>query len=162
MMKTSDKFLVGMVIGIVLLVIVALVVTLTRQETTYQSDETPEGVVQNYILALQKRDDEKAYGYISPKLKGYPPTLDHFIEDIDNRCWDCDNITGSTFSVEPARIHVNQARVTVEESWLGNDLLGGQNYDTYDVTLIKIKGEWKIADFPNYFPYCWGWDQGCD
>ena len=53
-MKTTDKILIGIVAGIILLIIVALVVTLSRPEPTYQPEDTPEGIAHNYLLALQK------------------------------------------------------------------------------------------------------------
>ena len=48
------------------LVVVALAVFFTRQDTqTYVSDETPEGVVHNYVVAVLNKEYEKAYGYLA-------------------------------------------------------------------------------------------------
>jgi hypothetical protein len=74
-MKSTDKFLIGIVVGIVLLVVAAFVITLARPEPTYQVEGTPESVAHNYLLALQKEDYQRAYGYLSPTLKGYPVRL---------------------------------------------------------------------------------------
>ena len=41
-MKSTDKFLIGIVVAIVLLIIAALAVTLTQPEPTYLAEDTPE------------------------------------------------------------------------------------------------------------------------
>jgi len=55
-MKSSDRFLIVIIIGIVLLAGGAFALTLTRPEPTYRSEDTPEGVATNYLLALLKRE----------------------------------------------------------------------------------------------------------
>ena len=53
----QDRFLIGILIGIVILVVAALTVFFTRKDNLiYVTEETPEGVVQNYVVALHKRD----------------------------------------------------------------------------------------------------------
>ena len=53
----QDRFLTGILIGIVVLVVVALAVFFTRKDNlNYVSDDTPAGVVQNYVVAVHKRD----------------------------------------------------------------------------------------------------------
>lgn len=64
-MKNTDKMLIAIVIGIVLLVVIALAITLTRPEPTYQAEDNPEGITHNYLLALQKKDYERAYVLLS-------------------------------------------------------------------------------------------------
>jgi len=46
-MKITDKFLIGSVAGVILLVSVAFAVAFLRPKPTYQSDDTPEGVAHN-------------------------------------------------------------------------------------------------------------------
>ena len=73
----QDRFLTGILVGIGLLVVVALVVFFTRKNSqTYVPDDTPEGVVHNYVLAVLDKDYEKAYGYLA-ELK-YKPTYEEF------------------------------------------------------------------------------------
>ena len=62
----QDRFLIGILVGIGVLVVLALGLFFTRQDTQeYQTDDTPEGVVHNYVLALYRGDHEKAYGYLA-------------------------------------------------------------------------------------------------
>ena len=62
----QDRFLTGILIGIAVLIVVALTVFFSRKDNlNYVADDTPEGVVQNYVVALHKRDFDKAYGYLA-------------------------------------------------------------------------------------------------
>ena len=73
----QDRFLTGILIGIGVLVVAALAVFFTRQDTqTYIAEDIPEGVVHNYFLALINKDYEKAYGYLADLE--YKPTYEEF------------------------------------------------------------------------------------
>jgi hypothetical protein len=62
----QDRFLTGILIGIAVLVVIALVVFFLRQNSqSYISEESPEGVVHNYVLAVLNDDYEKAYDYLA-------------------------------------------------------------------------------------------------
>ena len=62
----QDRFLVGILIGIGVLIVAALVVFFTRSDTqTYVSDDTPEGVTHNYVVAILNKDYEKAHTYLA-------------------------------------------------------------------------------------------------
>jgi len=77
-MKNTDKFLVGIVVGVVVLVATAFAVALLRPKPTYQLEDTPKGVAHNYLLALQQEDYKRAYGYLSPTIEGYPTSAEAF------------------------------------------------------------------------------------
>src|SRR3972149_5217748 len=62
----QDRFLIGILIGIGVLILLALVLFFTRQENRdYVADNTPDGVVHNYVLAVLNKDYQKAYGYLA-------------------------------------------------------------------------------------------------
>src|SRR3990172_7942266 len=84
-MKNSDRILFAIVAGVIVLVVVAFVVAFTRPEPAYQSEDSPEGITHNYLLALQQEDYERAYGYLSSELPHYPRDLDKFIADIETQ-----------------------------------------------------------------------------
>ena len=49
----QDRFLTGILIGIAVLVVIALAVFFLRQDNlVYAAEDTPAGVVQNYVVAL--------------------------------------------------------------------------------------------------------------
>jgi len=163
-MKTTDKFLIGIVAGIVLLVVVAFVVTLTKPEPTYGEEDFPEGVVHNYLVALKLKEYERAYGYLSPLIKGYPATsarmTAHILKNKSRFRLDQD----VTLSVESADILGSNATVEVRESrFTGGDLFdSGQSTRVFEMDLILVDGEWKIEYSPSYFAWCWSREKGCD
>ena len=81
----DDKFLIGIIIGIVLLIVIALATVLARKPEAedYVVDTTPDGVVHNYFLAIQRKDFERAYNYLADDLKS-KPDLDEFIREMGN------------------------------------------------------------------------------
>jgi hypothetical protein len=83
----QDRFLTGILIGIGLLVVVALAVFFTRKDTqTYVSDETPEGVVHNYVVAVLNKEYEKAYSYLADldNKPTYEEFRDSFLKGMVN------------------------------------------------------------------------------
>ena len=162
-MKSTDKFLIGIVAGIVLLIVAAFVVTLTRPEPTYQAEDTPEGVAHNYLLALQKEDFERAYGYLSPTLEGYPASAEKFAEHVQDYSWRFRLDVDTTLAVESARVTGNRAVVKVRESRFdGGDLFdSSQSTNVFKMELQLESGEWKIVDADYYFAWCWERDEGC-
>lgn len=164
-MKGTDKFLIGIVAGISLLVIVALVVTLSKPEETYQNENTPESVVHDYLLALQKEDYAKAYSFLAKTLSGYPRTEGKFATDVDTYNWNFYSIENNSFSIDSreVRIYGDNATVVVGATSLGGRSLvdSRQNYRTFEVFLKQVKEEWKITNSDQYFAYCWRNPEGC-
>jgi hypothetical protein len=67
--KSSKRWLIifGAAIGLLVIVAIVLVFTMSRQEgAPLLSENTPEGVVQRYLLALQDKEYMTAYSYLSP------------------------------------------------------------------------------------------------
>ena len=162
-MKNTDKFLIGIIVGIVALVIAAFVVTLTRPEPTYQAEDTPEGVVHNYLLALQKEDYERAYGVLSPALDGYPTSVDEFAEAVTDYSWQFRLDADTTLAVESARAVGSRTVVQVRESrFYGGSLIGNsQSVTMFDIKLEFEDGAWTIVDADYYFARCWKSAKGC-
>lgn len=162
-MKSTDKFLIGIVAAIVLLIIVALAVTLTRPEPTYQAEDTPEGVAHNYLMALNKEEYERAYGYLSPVLAGYPASAGKFVEHVHDYSWSFRLNMDTTLSVESTKVTGSQGIVRVRESsFRGGDLFdSGQSTRVFKVELRLEDDEWKIVDADYYFAWCWRQEAGC-
>jgi hypothetical protein len=161
-MKTTDKVLIGIVVGIVLLIVVALALTLTQP--TYQAENTPKGVAHDYLLALQKEEYERAYGYLSPALEGYPASVEEFVEHIHDYPSRFRLGTDTTLSVGLARITGNSATVTVRKSrFRGGDLFDSrQSTSVFKMELDLKDSEWKIVDSSGYFARCWNQEKGCE
>ncbi len=166
-MKGTDKFLLGIVVGVILLVIVAVAAVMTRPAASYKEENTAEGVVNNYLLALQRRDYARAYSYLSPSLKTYPATLDRFIETLrGNRFAFPNEDDASTLEIDSSRTlgtDADSARVAVRETHFYNGGLfgGGQESSHFFVELQRENGAWKIYGSNRYFLSCWTTSTGC-
>jgi len=163
--KNTDKFLVGIVAGIVVLVVVALLLTLTRPGESYRADDTPEGVVHNYLLALQKGDYERAYSYLSPNiLAGLPETVEEFTDDIQNAEWEFRFDQDSSLTVQSTQmLSSTRENVEVHET---NASMGGlfdssPYTNSFKMRLILNDGQWRIYDGDRYFLWCWREIRGC-
>jgi len=156
-MKGIDKLLVAILGGIVALIVVGLAVLFligTRSETVL-SEDTPEGVVQRFVLALEKRDADAAYNYLSgavksrwsldefrsavamgPQMFGPSPSGERSSRAVLNKV----TVSGDTANV----------LVTISTGAAGGPL----TYDEYTrdelFTLRHEGGQWKIESFPEY------------
>ena len=148
-MTGSDKYLIGIVAGIALLVIVALAVVLSRPE--------PDAVVHNYLLALRTDDFQRAYESLSPTLAGYPDNLDTFIEDVEDRGYYFRLDSDVALNVESAKISADTATVEVLETraFDGGPMDNGQRYREFDMKLRQHNGSWKLVDGDSYWYSCW-------
>ncbi len=158
-MQSSTKFLLGIVIGIVLLVIVTFTVVMMRPEPTYQDDTTPEGAAHNYLLAIQNGDYERAYSYI-PEAYQFPENADQMGYDIEQRTWQFDTGSDISLSVESSRMRGDEkAAVTIRKTTFHNSGLMGSSQSTRTFTLDMVleDGVWKVSDGENFwYSNCWG------
>ncbi|CAN5517910.1 hypothetical protein BH10CHL1_BH10CHL1_18820 [soil metagenome] len=156
-----DKFT-WTVIGVVLLLLVAAVVTvnLNRDQAgnppAYLSDDSPITPVHNAFLALQKTDINTARAQYSARVlkdlddnKGYSPFSNSSY--INNQTARRLRIIKSDLSTtDPNRATV----VVVVDSYSSGGLFGGSN--TYSsqrvVEVVREDNHWKI-DTPEFFDY---------
>ena len=160
-MQSSTKFLLGIVIGIVLLVIVAFSVVLLRPEPTYQDDTTPNGAAHNYLLAIQNKDYERAFTYI-PEEYRYPEDADDMAIDIRKNSWGFDTDNDFSLAVESTQMRSDdKAVVTIRKTTFYNNGLMGSNQSsrTFTLDMILENGVWKVSDGDSYWSSCWGYSQ---
>lgn len=144
----KDKFLIGLLIGIGVIIIAAVGLFLARRGGGgYVTDDTPEGVVRNYIIALQKGDLDRAYGYL---LEGeQKPTQANFALYVNqNKDW----ILEQAVNLQPASIQGTSARVMLNFSAAGLDS-GGRGGE--EAVLSLQDGQWKLVSVP--YPF-WSYD----
>lgn len=148
----QDRFLIGILIGIALLVLIAVGLFLARGgEQDYGLDDTPQGVVRNYVLALEKGDFQRAYSYLYDAPD--KPDFDQFRQSFLTRRLDT---TSAALQIGQVREAGNQ--VTVELVVIRGG--SGPFNDVYrenNSALLELDsaGAWKIVNLP--FPY-WNWD----
>jgi len=148
----QDKFLIGILAFIGLLVAVALTLFFVRKGTaTYQPDDTPGNVVYNFALAVQQDDLERAYGYLAEQ--DGKPTMTAFLQSVQNGYL---NVSGNALQVDKVTLQgQDNASVDVTIQYMGSGPFdsGWSNQD--HATLVRQNGVWKILSMP--YPY-WSGD----
>lgn len=161
--SASDKLLLAIVVAIVLLIIVAFVIVSRRPEPQFQGQDTPEGVVHDYLLALQLGDYEHAYSFLSPKI-AYPANVNEFYDSLRERPWEfalSDNLSQVIESQE--RISENSVAVVVREIYNTNSLFAGDDY--FEIFRMRVEDDgqgWKLVSGERYWSTCWGEENKCE
>lgn len=149
----QDRFLTGILIGIGVLVVVALAVFFTRKDTqTYVSDDTPEGVVHNYVLAVLDKDYEKAYGYLADLE--YKPTYEEFRRAFLNKEVNPD---GQAVDIGESTITGDEAVVDLALIYTSTDLFSTGYRNQQTASLVKQNGAWKLSSMPQYNFWAYNW-----
>jgi len=163
--KGTDKVLLAIVVGIALLVAVVLGVALLRpNQPSYQLDDTPEGVAHNYLLALQLSEYERALGYLSSSLPGLPADAESFESDVEDHRWSFgysdDDVS---LAIEAVNVTGDRGKVVVRRTqfYRGGLFDSGQYSHTFDMTLRREEGAWKVTDSDRYWADCWEASRGC-
>ena len=148
----QDRFLTGILIGIAVLVVLALAVFFTRKDNlNYVSDETPSGVVQNYVVALHKRDFERAYSYLADSPN--KPTAEFFRQSFLNHNVDP---TNAGVEIGETEISGNRASVTLGVIYSPNDPFSSGYRNAEYAQLTLQQGKWKISQLPyTFWSYEW-------
>jgi hypothetical protein len=148
----QDRFLVGILVGIGVLVIVALTLFFTRQDKQeYVSEDTPEGVVHNYTLAVYREEYEKAYGYLAEAEN--KPTYNEFRQAFFNHFVDPSN---AGLELGETEIVGDEAYVTVSLIYNPTDPFSSGYRNTETARLERQNGAWKLLQMPyNFWSYDW-------
>jgi len=147
----QDKFLIAILGVIVVLVAAALGLFILRQgQQTYLNQDTPSGVVHDYILALQKGDFQRAYNFLCDDTG--KPTLFAFKQTFASSQLE---VSSSSAQVNDEQITGEQAEVSVILTQNQSDLFSSPYQNNQPAQLIRQNGAWKIQMAP--YPY-WGYD----
>jgi hypothetical protein len=147
----NDRFLIVILGCISLFVVLALVLFLVRKQPQgYGPEDSPEGVVNNYVLALQEGDYQRAYGYLQEGDR--KPDFALFQQvTLQNE------IANSPVAVQLGQVQINGdfARVAITITHFRNDPFDRSWDETSAAVLTFQEGVWRITSMP--YPY-WGWD----
>jgi hypothetical protein len=148
----QDRFLVGILVGIGVLVIVALALFFTRQDKQeYVAEDTPEGVVHNYALAVYRGEYEKAYGYLAEMEN--KPTYNEFRQAFFNHFIDPSN---AGLELGESEIAGDEAYVTLYLIYNPTDPFSNSYRNTDTARLERQNGAWKLLQMPyNFWSYDW-------
>jgi len=151
----QDRFLLGILIGIAVLVVAALVVFFTRQQdVAYRTGQAPEDVVHNYALALMNKDFEQAYSYLAD-LKD-KPTFEEF-----RQAFAVGRLTPSQNGIKigSADIAGDSASVEVIIVYTPADPFSSGSENVGPAQLVRQGGAWKLSSMPAYNLWDYGWYQ---
>jgi hypothetical protein len=151
----QDRFLFGILVGIGALILIALGLFFTRQDSReYVADDTPEGVVNNYVLAVLNRDYQRAYGYLADLE--HKPTYEEFRQSFFNGAVNPGNVG---LDVGTADINDDEAVVNITLVYSPSDPFstGYENPDR--ALLVYQKGMWKLSAMPTYSFWDYNWYQ---
>lgn len=116
---------------------------------TYGAEDTPEGVVRNYVLALQQQDYDRAYTYIAEQRDR--PDFENFRLDIlaqDNE------ILNTGLQIGEVRLLDDQAIIELNIIRRDSRFLGDMQREAQQALLIRDQsGAWKIMEMPYPFGY---------
>ncbi len=148
----QDKFLTGILIGIGLLIVLALILFFTRQNgTEYMADSTPEGVVNNYVVAVLNKDYEKAYTYLADleNKPSYEEFRNSFLNGVVNPA-------DTGLEVGEAEISADTAHVELTIYYSYGDPFSVNTGSNDRATLVLQDGTWKLSYMTyNYWAYDW-------
>jgi hypothetical protein len=146
-----DRFLLGIVAGIVVLVVASIVVVLTigpSRAAQPADTATPVGVVQAYVEAVRAEDYTRAHSYLTQKTRTeveereskerypYRPHIDDHVRIL----------------VGPAMVNGDTAEVplTVSRFYARNEPFStSTTHHDVTVRLVREYGEWRITQQPD-------------
>jgi hypothetical protein len=146
-----DRFLLGILIGIAVVIIAALALFFLRQaQPVYEPESTPDGVVHNYVVAIQKEDYNRALSYLANAQNR--PDIIRFRQDMINLN---QNLSGYSLQIGDTQINGDSANVVVDIIQANSGPFGGSSSQSQNATLVRETSGWKISSMP--YPY-WSYD----
>lgn len=152
----QDRFLIGILAGIGVLIVVALAVFFIRRDgVDYGPEDTPEGVVSNYVVALQRGEYERAYGYLASFEN--KPDLGAFRVPFDN--FQAAEVARTGLDIQETTLYADgkEALVALVVLRGGNGPFDQGYRETNSATLVLEGGAWKIRSMPYPF-WSYEWD----
>ncbi|MFO7698916.1 MAG: hypothetical protein R6X16_17425 [Anaerolineae bacterium] len=170
-MKGTDRFLIAVVVGSLVLVVALMALVLARSgPDAYLTEDTPEAVIQNYVLACQRDDTARAYGTLSSDLPGYPANLNAYERNLRSR-YRSRADTSVVLTVLSSSTLGNREFLRVRETVYSTAGPFGQSEYTneYTITLRRHTDGWKILAVEGVQGYpialcwmaCWQAAEGC-
>jgi hypothetical protein len=143
----QDRFL-TIILGVIgVLIVVAIGLFFIRRNTqTYKPDDTPEGVVHNYLLALNQEDYEKAFGYLA--TNDTKPDFGEFERVMTQKR---PRLLQTSVRILSAEIDGNRATVELSTTREETDLFEQPRSYNRQAKLIFQDGNWKLTEMPYYF-----------
>ena len=152
----SSRWLAGIALTVLALVIISVTLALVnRHEPALSPEDTPEGTVQRYLIALQEDDANRAYDYLSSDLREYCDYA-HFQDSKDTRGSGNERIV-----LIDSEIRDEQAIVRIEVTNTNLSPPFDINEYSYPVQyVLKQEGNvWRFSEPPWPLGWCPDWDR---
>jgi hypothetical protein len=148
----QDRFLMGILIFIGVLVIAALVLFFARPSTAvYQPDDTPAGVVYNFALAVQSNDYGRAYASLAD-LENKPSEV-VFRQGL---IYNSSGTDGYAIQIDETQmLDSENAWVNVSIHYLSSGPFDNGWTSVDHAVVVRQNGVWKVSLMP--YPY-WSYD----
>lgn len=157
----KDRFLVGIVAGIILLIAAAFAIATFTPKAQYLPDDSANSAAYNYILAIEQNDYPKAYTYLSPSLPCYPKQESQFIRQLTKMpvgtSWKV--LSGNSSQDSDYRKQVNGEFTSFQRSFL---FFSQTKSFQVQMTWINEFNRWRLANANGYYSYsgalfnqCW-------
>lgn len=147
----QDRFLVGILIAISLLVVISLVLFFVRKDNVaYLPGDSPQEVVHNYVLAVHQGDYQKAYTYLADEAT--KPTYEQFRQVFLTHQI---NVGQNGLRVGQADIYGDEAIVQVVVFYSSSDPFSSGWSSNETAVLIRQNGKWRLTQMP---PGYWSWE----
>jgi hypothetical protein len=150
---SPDRFLVGIVLGAVLLIALGIAVVLlaARAPARPAADPaSPAGVVQAYVEALRAGENDRARTYLSQSAR------DQLDKQGFPRPYHPGSVPERRIVIEPAEVGPDRAhvKVTVSSSSARSEPFSSSTYhNEIDVRLVRESGQWRISTPIEPFPF---------
>lgn len=159
----QDRFLLAILAGIVVLVLLSLVLFFVRQgEPAYGAEDSPQGVLQNYIVALAKGDYQRAFRYVagppgttdpnqSPGLPNFEQFQQFFLVEARGQI--------ANTGLQLGEVHFladDSAAVSVTVLRTDGSPFNSVSRESQQAQLVRDSGEWKLIQGPYpFWSYAW-------
>lgn len=153
---SSSRWLAGIALTVLALVIISITLALVnRRAPALSPEDTPEGTVQRYLIAVQEDDADRAYGYLSSDLQEYCDYA-HFLDSKDTRRNENERIV-----LKSSEIRGEQAIVRIEVTNTSLSPPFDVNEYSYPVQYVLEQEEsvWRFSEPPWPLGWCPDWDR---
>lgn len=149
----ADRFLTFILAGIVLLAAFAVAIYFIQQGSqVIASDTTPQGVVQNYLIAVGQDNYDLAYQYLAqipnrPSQQQFQQYFFNFKQTMAD----------TSIQVGEVTVAGSQASVTLVFLRADSGIFGSVSRQPQMASLVLQDGVWKISQFPfPFWDFAWG------
>ena len=148
-MKSSNRFLLGFGIAITILVAITITLVMTNHQVApLLPENTPDGTVQRFLLALQDHDFQKAYTYLNVVESGRKLTYDDWLQSTSQRFQTSSPAWKVTFGKTSISDDSATVEVIIDIFQPGGLFNIPENTQKDFYQLKRINGKWYITTRP--------------